>query len=92
LRAKAGEDAVEVGVAVGEGALDLAADEEAVGEIAERAEGEFVVDDVGDEGADETGAVDGAEEVAMLPAGEGAAELAVSKVAVPGEVDDLSLP
>ena len=41
---------------------------------------------------DATGAVDGAEEVAMLPAGEGAAELAVGEVAVPGEVDDLSLP
>ncbi len=96
-----GQELEGAGLAVLEGAAELAFDEEPPCDLAEGSEGQIVFDDVAEEGAVDGGAaVAGtrvgarfsAEAMAMAPVGEGSAELDVAEVIVPGEFCDLGIP
>ncbi len=75
-----------------EGGGDLAAEEEGVGEGAERAEGWLVLDGVLDEGSGLAGSGLGGDGVAVAPEGEGAFGLDVAEAFQPAEVFDDSDP
>jgi len=75
-------------LAVGEGGFQLVADVDGVGEGAHGAEGEGVLDVVGDERAADAFAGFGGDAVAVGPGGEGAFDLDVDEVAVPDEFGD----
>jgi hypothetical protein len=79
-------------LAVGEGVAELTLDEEAMGQLAEFAEGYLVLDVVGEESAFGVGANFGAHGVAVVPVGERTVDLAVAEAMVPEEVGDLCLP
>jgi hypothetical protein len=93
----AGDEFGGAGLAIGEGAAELARHDEALGEVAECAVGEFVLDFVthecavnGDAGL--VGAGLEGEAMTVAPVGEGAADLHVAEVIVPDELGDLCLP
>jgi hypothetical protein len=93
----AGEEFGGAGLAVGEGFAELAGGEEGVGHLADDAEVHLVLDLVADESAVNVyavlvGAGHGVEAVAVVPEGEGAAELEVAEVFIPGELCDFELP
>ncbi len=80
-------------LAVAEGAAELEAEEEVVGEAAEGAEGGLVDDVIADEGAGlALGGGAGFDGVAVAPVGEGAAGLDVAEAVEPAEVFDEGLP
>jgi hypothetical protein len=83
-------------VAEREDALELAPHDERVGELAEGAEGELVLDFVAEQGAWGGDAVVvagfGRDAVTVVPEGEGPAMLGVAEVVEPGELVDLGLP
>jgi hypothetical protein len=86
------ENSGNLSLAEGKGRCDLTPQKQSVGELAEGAEWHFVFDVICDEVHINAAAVHSAHPVAVVPISEGAADLSVAKMSVPGEFRDFSLP